>query len=48
MLLRSVQVCFLLVGTTLYAAFGSKPEIVPSIVESGDSRRTARYATWTC
>ncbi|MGI0080787.1 MAG: hypothetical protein ACRECH_14340, partial [Nitrososphaerales archaeon] len=23
-------------------------EIVPSVVESGGSRRTARYATWTC
>ena len=23
-------------------------EIVPRIVESGDSRRTAPYATWTC
>jgi hypothetical protein len=23
-------------------------EIVPGLVESGGSRRTARYATWTC
>jgi hypothetical protein len=23
-------------------------EIVPGLVESSDSRRTARYATWTC
>ena len=25
-----------------------KIEIVPGLVESSDSRRTARYATWTC
>ena len=30
------------------AVTGLFEEIVPSIVESGDSRRTARYATWTC
>ena len=27
---------------------GKKLEIVPGLVESSGSRRTARYATWTC
>jgi hypothetical protein len=38
-------------ATPMERIYKGKPvvdEIVPGLVESGGSRRTARYATWTC